>query len=194
MEWLFDLIDKIVQSAIWHNFLSRLEWVDWFTLAMILIGIIYGAKRGLIREIVEIFELLVLILVVFFVKGSLANYLFTKVGMAKQIAEPAAFISVMLPTWWVIHWVDHLFSKSFHTKLSGAIKVPGGILLGVVHVLILWGLVSQVIFSIPIKSVQKVYQGKNSMSGPFLVEMTPTIYTAMTQPANLFKDKEKKKV
>ncbi len=190
MEWLFEIIDKLVQSAIWKTVLSQFEWVDWFTLALVIVGILYGAKRGLIREIVEILEMLLLLFIVYTFKEFLSGYLFTKVGLTKQLSEPVAFLALTLPVWWVIHWIDHQFSKSFHTKLTGTIRVPGGMILGFAHILILWSFMSQIIIGIPIKSVQKVYQGKNSMTGPFVAQLAPTVYVAMTQPASLFKEKK----
>ena len=65
MEWFFSIFDKIIQSYIWKKVLSHLEWMDWVTAFFAFLGPIYGAKRGLLREIVECAEVALVLFLVF---------------------------------------------------------------------------------------------------------------------------------
>ena len=190
MEPIFQLLDKIFASPIWVNTLSRLSWLDWFAAVLLVIGFLYGMKRGFIREIIEILETCVLIIVVFHFKTDVTAFLQLRAGIPAEFASPVAFLALAIPTWWIIHWIDYRLSKLMHSKLTPLIKVVGGMVLGIVHVSLLLSFVSQVIILIPVQSLRRVFSEGASIAGPMLTNLAPSVYEAVSKPSVFFSKKK----
>ncbi len=184
MDWLFGWIDKILQSYIWTSFLSRFEWVDWFTVAFILVGLIYGAKQGLFRTLAEILELIIVILAVWAFYPQLAVQL-GKLMHTRPTPwiKTAGFFMTAAVCFLAVRFVDSKISKLFHTKLAAPIKILGGALLGMVYAALFWSLLSQGLTLPQIPAINKVYEQGNSLTGKKIKDLAPKIYGLLPRPS-----------
>ena len=190
MEWFFGWWDKLVQSVFWQSLTSNFQWVDWFTLIFLLAGIVYGLKNGVMAEIGEIIEIMIVIFVVhtYFERVStvLLNY---APPFLKEYYKPASYIILGVFTWVIIGTMVRILKKLVHTQTAPLLRYAGGMVLGGLHLLIIWSFISQAILLFNLPTANKVYHEGGSYSGYFISQIAPDIYKMFARPAGLLNPK-----
>ncbi len=178
MEWLFQIIEKIVQSQLWRmvsSHFSLSSWSDWITLAFLLGGLLHGARHGLLRTLVKMAEALLIAYATFVYQQKVSHQLQATLSFIPNNALPAAgFIAIAFPLAFLVSFIDSRVAPWFQTSLKGPVRVIGGAMAGVVYGAFLWSFVFQLLLLLPLKAVQKV-QNKNSVSGRFISHFAPEI-------------------
>jgi uncharacterized membrane protein required for colicin V production len=177
MDWFFGIFDKIVQSMVWRSVIAHIQWVDWATLVFVVIGIVYGAQKGLLRILAEIMEIVFVAFVVFYFYKEFS----TKVNIylefiPDRVVPVISFILLALPVWFIVYFLDSKVSKIFHTKLSKSISVPGGIIFGAAYLFFVWSFLSQPIILSNYRYVTKAYEPGVSYTGDALRALAPMIH------------------
>ncbi len=191
MSSLTQWFHEILQAAFWHAFFTHFQWLDWITFVSVLLGLFMGMKKGLLREMVEIFELLIVITIVFEYTPEIAFLLktgWTKIseGYARALAFFLLAVAVLL----AVHFLDKIMQNWAHTQMIAPLRMVGGALLGGFHVLLLLSFFSQPILAIPVPAIRHLYQPENSLVGYGLSFLAPKAHQEMMQPIRLLQQKD----
>lgn len=182
IDWFFSWVDRFLQSFVWESILSNFKWVDWLTILVLILGLIYGIKKGLLREIVEILEAVFIIFIVFSQYKKVAFFLGEYFSFVPQGFTPlAAFTVLTLPLWILVAFLDGRLTRLFHTKTIGPIRIIGGALLGCFHLLLLWSFISQPLLMMPFPRVRRVYEEGSSYTGDKVRKFAPRVYVSLTE-------------
>ncbi len=177
MEWLSRFIEGILQSHLWHFVSTQFCWVDWLTLGFALVGLIFGARQGLLRTLVQTAELMAIAYVTFFFHHSLAGQLRDYLPFISPKFLPiTGFVMIALPSAILVLLIDAQGVKWFHTTSAPPIKILGGAVIGIFYGLFLWSFFSQPLILTPFRPLQKSYEEGISISGSFIKELAPRIY------------------
>ena len=182
-----EFLSRIFEGFFWKTLLSQVNWVDWFTLGFIILGVVYGSRKGFMREIVEILELFLVIFLSYDYKGFLFSFLrslFPK--MTSRMLEPTVLMLSFIFFALLIAFIDRYLQKIAHAQTAAPLKIIGGGLLGAMQFMLVWSLISQVLILAPYIHVAKAYEKENSVSGKNIETMAPAVYQALTQPAEFF--------
>ena len=182
MEGFFSLIDKLLQSFIWKSVLSHFQWVDWFTIVFILVGIIYGAKTGFFRVLVEILEMFGIIFLVLRYQPPFYKYISRLFTSAPQnILRVGSFLLISIGLFVAMRIVDKRLSQLFHTKLANPFRNVGGAVLGIFYALLIWSFFSQALLLGGSLKIKKIYESGNSVSGYKVKILAPALYNTVTR-------------
>lgn len=186
MEWIMQHLSQLFEGLFWRSLLMRVQWVDWFTLGFVLLGIVYGSRRGLMRELVEILELILIVFLTYKYKDSVLGFVKAIVpSFTERTLESVCFIITGLFFWFLIAFADGYLQKAVHSKSTPSLKWFGGAVVGVFHFLIIWSLISQALISVPFFSLARLYEPGNSLTGQTVNQIAPLIYQAINDPAKL---------
>ena len=176
MEWLSQVIEKIIQSQIWHFVSAHFSWLDWITLFFLVGGLFYGARHGLLRTLVKIAETLLVVFLTFLYYKKVAHQLHVILSFIPDNALLAAgFAVVAFPLTFLIQLIDSRAAQWFRTSLAGPVRVIGGALAGLCYGLLLWSFIFQFLLLLPLKALQKNGSG-TSLSQPWVENFAPQIY------------------
>jgi len=103
-----------------NSFLLKLQWIDWYAFFCLVIGLIYGAIKGLVREVVEILELILIISLVTLLYGRVAVFLHASVEFIPNNFEKSIAFGLTTVVVWIaiafIVWIRTLGeSHKLHT-------------------------------------------------------------------------------
>jgi uncharacterized membrane protein required for colicin V production len=189
MDWIQTHIAKLFEGMFWSTLISHLQWVDWFTFGFIILGMAYGSKKGLMRELVELLELVFLIFLVFtYQKVTLAFFKNVMPSFTNRMLEPVVIISLGLIFWFLILFVDRFLQKAIHAKVASVLKVIGGIIVGVVHFVVFWSLISHILIALPIGKMAQAYESGGSVTGEKVKNIAPAIYQFIANPSEYYKE------
>ena len=184
MAWIIDHVSQLFQGMFWRSLLESFHWVDWFTVAFVLVGLVYGIRKGLMRELVEVLELILIIFLVYNYKEFFLGFLKSLFpSLSNRFLEPAVFILVALAFWFLVAFLDGYLQKVEHSQVTKGIKVIGGGLTGIFHFLIIWSLISQVLMLLPARSLARSYEPGSSLSGEKVLGIAPLIQGMIRNPS-----------
>lgn len=196
-------------ASFWGNLVSFFEnsdvlsslagaaWIDWIAVFGVFLGFIWGVKQGIMRMIVEIAELMLVIFLVMLVYKNLAGFLSNILGSgAYKVAEPIAFFLTTAIVFLAVAFIDSFLKKLMHTEVVAPLRILGGAILGMIHSILLLGLLTQAVLTWPFWGTKKVFEPGNSKFGSALRVVVPVVFDLMTDPDVAFdrfkKDKKKK--
>lgn len=183
MSGIFDWFDKIFQAIFVKSVMAHFEWLDWVTAVIVMVGIVYGARRGLMREIVEILEMILITILVLLYQKPLASLFGIYLSFIHAASIPAvSFILLASAIWGLVIFIDGHIKKWLHAQLPVWLKTAGGALLGAVHFLIIWSFLSYGILLLPLPKLRKNYDSGQSYSGVLVKEIAPKILKIAQSP------------
>ena len=183
IDWIQDFVNKIFQIVFWKTLLSKINWIDWITVAFVLLGIVYGIRKGFLRMIAEILEFMVILYVTFFCQKPLADFLSNTASLlTPRAAEPVAFIVIALPIWFLIAVLDRHMQKWVHGKLTGIARGLGGAFLGGFYFILIWSFISQAVILYPYGGLSKLYKTGGSVTGTKIKALAPVLYSIVMNP------------
>ena len=181
MNTLSDWIQRLMQKAFWQTFLQGVDWIDIAFAIFVLIGLVYGARKGLMRELAEIFELLIFNFLVYRFFEKIIIVLSNNFpGLSQGVTAPAGFILTAMAVGVILTVIDSYLKRLVHTQLIAPIRVLGGMILGVCQWVFLLSFISQAILLLPIGSLHKTYLKGNSHTGQWMAKLSPEVYKRMT--------------
>ena len=202
MGGIFEWFDHLLQELMWRNLLERLSWVDFVTCFFVIAGIVYGIKRGLFAEFMEM--LMTALALDFSVRyfDEPATSIITHFNRY-QAAHPdtlysrmvaaidpgsvrfTIFVLVSATALILFYMVLNKLKKYIHTTLVAWVRAFGGATFGVFHFLILW---SWIAFSLCLLSNNLSGQFRSetgSLTGPFIKELPHKVQKASQLPFKL---------
>ena len=177
MDWFFNLTHQVLDPVAWKTILSNFRWVDWFTTAFFVTGLLYGIKQGLLREIVEILEAVLVVFVVFHFYKKAGAFITSQVKVLPgKYAYFSAFVVIAGALLYAVKIIDGFLSKLLHTNLFAPLRLFGGAALGVAHVLLLWSLFAAGISLLPVGKMQRAFEPGASQTGHKIRQIAPEVY------------------
>lgn len=187
LEGFTDFLNKIMDGIMWRALLSRLDWVDWFTAGFIILGLAYGSRKGLMRELVEVLELALIIFLSFTYREVFVSFLKSILpSFTNRMLEPLVLIMTLLIFWVLIAFIDRYLQKTIHAKTSSGLKGIGGAFVGAFHFLLIWSLISQIIIATPYFNLSQQYDKGNSVTGEKVRDFAPAVHIVINAIPRLF--------
>jgi hypothetical protein len=189
MDWFTEFFSKIFEGMFWSSLLSKIHWVDWFTVGFGMLGIVYGSRKGLMRILVEILELVLIVYLVFAYKGILLGFIkYLLPKLTERTLEPPVLILSAMVFWFVVAFLDKHLQKLVSAKTEPVLKMTGGAVFGAVQFLIIWSFISHVLIIMPVFSLARAYEPGNSLTGKQVKGIAPFIYGMLSDPAKTLTD------
>jgi hypothetical protein len=184
MDWFKDFFSKIFEGMFWSSLLSRIDWVDWFTIGFLLLGIVYGSRKGLMRILVETLELILIVYLVFAYKGILLGFVkFLLPKLSDRMLEPPVLILSAMVFWFVVAFIDKYLQKMVSAKTEPVLKMAGGAVFGALQFLIIWSFISHVLIIMPVFSMGRAYETGSSLTGSQVKGIAPFIHGMLSDPS-----------
>ena len=183
LDRFFQWFDRLTQNAALKSFMSTFYWIDYVAFLFAVAGLIYGMKAGMMAELGEILQLSIVIFltlayfrkVVFF----LANYF---PSLPHVSVAPVSFILTAVAVWFVASFIFGLLKKVMHANVSAPVRILGGALLGIFHLLLILSFMCQALLLMPTKHTKKMFEQGTSYTGYYLSNMAPQIYKIFREP------------
>lgn len=176
---------EFLKPYIWQNLYKSMQGPDWFTVLFVIVGIFYGMRKGLMRELVEIFEFVVIIFLTFAYLEIVVSILSNSLSIPSEKLAPVAFVLGAWVIWMAVAYLDKTLQKLLVSKLPEFIKTLGGTALGVIHLLLIWSFLSQAIILIPSEKTKEVYAEKKSLTGAKVRDLAPRVYRTVADYIHL---------
>ena len=191
---IIDWFSHLFKGVAWDVIIAHFQWNDWFLLTMILLGILYGAKQGFIRQIVEILETCVITAMIIEHYPNVSEFFRSRVPIVPwNYTEVISFFLLLFSIWITFGVVDRIMREWIHANTILGLKLVGGIILGAVNFILITSLFVQGILLIPSFQIKKVFEGGNSYTGIYMVDLAQDVHGYLFHPAQMFSDKGKLK-
>ncbi len=152
---------------------------DMIFLLFLLIGMIYGIRKGFLRAMMEFLQFLV---VMFFTLDNyewLAQWLMTtshKIKIPESLALTVSYFFVMSVVWAAIIVLDTTFRKWIQSKTQPALRATGGAFFGIAYFFFVFALISTGLSLVPQPDLHQIFILGSSRFGPSLSTAAPELY------------------
>ena len=186
LDWVFGLFDKLAQTALLHYLAEHFQWVDWFAILFLVLGVVYGIQNGLLAEVAEIGQIMAVIYLTYEFIGTAANLIRNYLDFVPDdTAKAVAFIATGGCFWGLAALVFKLLRKFFHAQVAAPLRYLGGGLLGGFHLLIIFSFICQAILLLPYHPPKKAFEKGSSYSGRYIADLAPRIHDMVPRPENI---------
>lgn len=171
--------------------LSRLNWVDIFSIILLVrIGYI-SSYIGVGKQIIPLFLLETILLITLYNYTKIADFFAKSYSFTPSTCRFFTFLLMTLAFFAIYHVIMRLTGVFFSSNRDGAVGIEkiGGVFLGILRSSVLIGIVLINLLLFPFKFVEDSV--KNSSTGSFFISANVRGYTAI---ANLIIKDEKKKI
>lgn len=156
-----------------------MNWVDIVLFALLLMMVIVGSKKGLIRELMATVVFLVAIVVSVNYIDRFAVWVFEKVGGSPLVSAFLSFAILIAITYAAFKILGILFYKIANLKSIGKKDQMGGALVGFLRGWLLVGFVTLLIFLLPMPASFYV-SFEQSFFGPMVAKTVPLVFEGTT--------------
>ena len=126
--------EKLIQTAVWKSFFVLMQWIDWVAVSVILIGILYGIKKGFWKVFFDLIRALLIVVVTLEFADRVAGYLARYLGFIPvEFVSIMGFSGVLLISWMVVTFFIRRLRDMLVTKSSGFVRSLGGLILGSIY-------------------------------------------------------------
>lgn len=192
-DWFFNFLDQAAQNFVVRMILDHAQWVDWFALLFLVLGILYGIQQGLMAEIAEIIQIMFVIFLTFLsyetVEKFLAPY-YAQMQLPVRFNDGISYILTGMVIWIAAGLLYKLLRKYFHTKAAKPLHYFGGAVLGACHLMIIFSFICQSVMLLPYRKAQMAFGKEASFTGSYVIDLAPRINQMFSVPLELMKPKE----
>lgn len=179
-----DLLQKV------QMILGYFQWMDWVIVSGIILGALYGMKRGIASRLAGIFQVALIIYFVFEYQKPLKLFLFNRAPFIPRDSVPAiAFISIALSLWILTGILFKILSRFFHTESAKPLDLAGGALFGMLHFVLVLSLIGQAVLLFPFAGLKNALGPGGSLTGPSLVKIAPAVHKVIKAPVKVIQGK-----
>lgn len=162
-----------------------MNWIDGILLVILLLSVIVGSKKGLIRELMAFVIFFTAVIVAVNYVDHLAVWIFDKLGGSPLISAFLSFIILLALSYAVFKVMGIIFYKIADLKSIGRKDQMGGALVGFLRGWVTVGFITFIAFLLPLPDY--FYESfEESFFGPTVAKTIPLIYegTAKIHPDN----------
>lgn len=187
-ENLMNQWSELVASDALQNLLKSFAWVDYIAVTLVLLGLLYGLRKGLMRMLAEVLELVAVIVIAMHLYPKVTYYLTQTIDqLPRTAAEPLAYIVTFSLVWVLVTILDSYLKRLIKTELFWPLKFLGGGFLGVVSAIFVLGILMKAISFFPLPASKKVFEKGRSAFGAQMVQIPHKTYKIVTNPSALLK-------
>ena len=158
-----------------NEFISRLTWVDYLALAVVLWGFYVGYKGGLFPEMLRVAAYLITVIVTLRFKESVAQYLTLKTFLNETTANAIAFFVLLISIFFILRLVSILLLKLLKIGQGGFFYRLLGALIGGCRWVVLLSLIFMFIDNSPLAPL-KTDIHQRSLVGPQVTKIAPMLF------------------
>ncbi|MBU0982355.1 MAG: CvpA family protein [candidate division Zixibacteria bacterium] len=152
-----------------------MNWIDGVLLVLLLVSVIIGSKKGLIRELMAFVVFFVAIIVSVNYIDNFAVWVYDKVGGSPLVAAFLSFAILLAATYAGFKILGLLFYKVAAIKTSGRRDQMGGALIGFLRGWAAIGFLTFLMFLLPMP--ERFYVDfEASLFGPTVAKTVPLMY------------------
>lgn len=172
------------------EFASRLTWVDYVALIVVLRGIYVGFRSGLFPELIRIASYLATFVVTFRFYEPLAQYLTLNTFLNSSVATAVAFVAILLGTFLATKLAAMLLLKLLKVGEGGVLIRLLGAGIGACRWVILLSFLFMVIDHSPLAQLKKDIHTRSltgqkiSAIGPALFDFLANVSPQLSVPKN----------
>ena len=162
-----------------------MNWIDGILIALLLVSIIVGSKKGLIRELMAFFVFFAAIIISVNYIDNFAVWVYSQLGGSPLISAFLSFIILLALSYAAFKLLGLLFYKVAAIKNTGKRDQLGGALIGFLRGWLAIGFITMVTFLLPMPDA--FYTSfESSFFGPTVAKTIPLIYegTSFAHPNN----------
>ena len=162
-----------------------MNWIDGVLLALLLVSIIIGSKKGLIRELMAFFVFFAAIIISVNYIDNFAVWVYNQLGGSPLISAFLSFVILLAISYAAFKLLGLLFYKVAAIKNTGKRDQMGGALIGFLRGWLAIGFLTMVAFLLPMPDA--FYTSfESSFFGPTVAKTIPLIYegTSFVHPNN----------
>ena len=163
-----------------------MNWVDGVLIALLLVSVIIGSKKGLVRELMAFAVFFAALIVSISQLDRLSILIFDKLGGTPLIAAFLAFFILLAGSYAAFKLLGILFYKIADIKGAGKRDQIGGAFVGFLRGWIAIGFVTMLTFLLPMPD--RFYTDfESSLFGPTVAKTIPLLYnqTAAIHPEQI---------
>lgn len=160
-----------------------MNWIDGILILLLLVSVIVGSKKGLVRELMAFFIFFAAIIVSISQLDIVAVKIYNQLGGSPLIATFLAFFILLAGSYAVFKLLGMLFYRIASIKGIGGRDQTGGALVGFMRGWVTIGFATMLTFLLPMPDA--FYTAfENSLFGPTVAKTIPMMYdgTSMIHP------------
>ena len=161
------------------DLISRLTWVDCIVFIALLRGIYIGYRSGLFPELMRIVGYIVTVLITFYFRETVAQYLTLNTFLNQTSADALALASLLAVTFALTKFLIFLFLKLLKVGEGSAFYRILGAITGACRWMILISLIFMVIERLPFGPLKSDIHNR-SFSGPDVAKVGPVLFDFMS--------------
>jgi membrane protein required for colicin V production len=152
-----------------------MNWIDAVLIVLLLVSVIIGSKKGLVRELTAFVVVFVAVIISLNYIDQLAVWVHDKTGGSPLISAFLAFVILLAATYATFKLVAMLFYKVANIKQIGKKDQMGGALVGFLRGWIAIGFLTFLVFLLPLPD--GFYTSfENSFFGPTVAKTVPLMF------------------
>ncbi len=152
-----------------------MNWIDVVLLILLLVSVIVGSRKGMIRELMAFIVFFVAIIVSVNYVDQFAVWVHDKLGGSPLVSAFLSFALLIAGTYVAFKLLGMLFYKVANIKTSGRKDQMGGALVGFLRGWMMIGFVTFMAFLLPLP--QAFYNSfETSLFGPVVAKTIPLMY------------------
>ncbi|MFZ5979633.1 MAG: CvpA family protein [Candidatus Zixiibacteriota bacterium] len=156
-----------------------MNWIDGVLIALLLVSIIIGSKKGLIRELMAFAVFFVAIIISVNYIDNFAVWVYNQVGGSPLISAFLSFVILLALSYAAFKLLGLLFYKVAAIKNTGKRDQMGGALIGFLRGWLAIGFLTMLVFLLPMPDT--FYTSfEASFFGPTVAKTIPLIYEGTT--------------
>ncbi len=154
-----------------------MNWIDGILLGLLLVSVIVGSKKGMIRELMAFLIFFVAIVVTVNYIDEFAIWVYDKLGGSPLVSAVLSFILLLAGSYVAFKLLGILFYKVANLKSVGRKDQLGGALVGFFRGWVSIGFLSFLVFLLPMPDSFYV-EFESSMLGSIVAKTVPLMYDA----------------
>lgn len=188
-EGITNFFDRFTHQFVMETLFAHAQWVDWFAVLFIVLGIIYGVQNGFFAEVAEIFQIMFVIYLVLEHYKKLQRVLLLHVTfIPDESTAGAAYILMGIVIWVTAGLLTRFLRRFFHIKAAQPLRRAGGAVLGAFHLFVIFSFLCQTLLLLPVRQPKRAFEKGGSYMGHFAAQLAPRIHDMIAQPASLVQD------
>lgn len=152
-----------------------MNWIDFVLIALLLTGLVVGAKKGLVRELSAFVIFFAAIILTLTYIDSFAVWVYSKLGGSPMVSAFVSFLFLLAISYGVFKLAGYIFYKVASIKSQGKPDQVGGAIVGLVRGWVSVSFVVLVTFMLPLpESFYTAFDG--SFLGKAVAKTVPLMF------------------
>jgi len=164
---------RYVKTA--NEVVTGLGLMDLVLIALLLVGLLYGFRKGLVGIFGKFFQLVVTITFTLEYFNTITEWIVIHSPVWRYVFHVTVFVLLTLVTYFVSKFFIQLVGKLLNIQITDLIDKSLGALTGAVYCALYVSFISYFLLLLPSEWLHETFE-KNNLSGPFLMDFAPLVH------------------